>query len=203
MAIKVFVCGDSFMSPDEKAPGMHFSELLSAISLARPGVGNIDICYQIKESIEQQADYVVIGTTDSGRIEIPLGNYSSNITLGNLRPGDRQAYISDTIPTFIGEEKDLVNKYTLTAEQRTAVKQYFLHIYDANLKHEIDMWAIEYWLQQLRNRNIPYLLLSKDFCVYEYARKQLESPWTFHTDADTQRQAAKFLKETYENTDLR
>jgi hypothetical protein len=194
VAVKVFVCGDSFMAPDTQAPGMHFSELLNATSLARPGVSNTDICYQIKSAIAQQADYVIIGTTDSGRIEIPVQEHRGSITLENFRPGARQSYIADTIPTFIGEEADLISKYQLPTELRLAVKQYFLHIYDANLKHETDMWAMEYWLQQLRNSNILYYMLPKDFCIYENARK-VASPWTFHTDALTQQQAAEFLKE--------
>ena len=183
------------MSPDSRAPGMHLSEILGATSLARPGVSNIDICFQIKSAIAHGADYVIVGTTDSGRIEIPIQDYEGSITLDHLRPGAVQAYISDTIPTFIGEESDLVNKYALTQEQRTAVKQYFLHIYNASLKHETDMWAIEYWLEQLRTADIPYELLNKEFCIYEYARTQPESPWTFHTDALTQQKAAELLKE--------
>ena len=187
--MRIFVCGDSYMSPDIKAQGMHFSELMGATSLARPGVGNIDICYQIHEAIMQRADYVIIGTTDSGRIELPIAEVKS-ITLKNFRPGAEQAYISDTIPTFIGEEADLIGKYSLTMEQRTAVKQYFLHIYNANLKQETDRWAIEYWIQQLQSHNIPYLLLSKDFCIYEY---NTDSPYTFHTDAKTQILAAELI----------
>jgi len=195
MAMTVFVCGDSFMAPDATAPGLHFSELLDAVSLARPGVSNIDICYQIKSAIAQQADHVIIGTTDSGRIELPIQDYQDQITLDNFRPGARQRYISDTIPTFIGDEADLVDKYQLTPEQRVAVKQYFLHIYDANLKQDTDRWAVEYWLQQLQVNNISYTLLPREFCIYEYARTQSESLWTFHTDALTQQKASELLKE--------
>jgi hypothetical protein len=198
----VFVCGDSFMAPDATAPGLHFSELLGATSLARPGVGNTDICYQIKSAIAQAATYVIIGTTDSGRIEIPVQEHHGTISLENLRPGAAQTYISDTIPTFIGEEADLRNKYQLSAELRSAVRQYFLHIYDANLKQEVDQWAIQHWLQQLGDLDIPYLVLPKDFCIYQNAR-QAASTWTFHTDALTQQQAAEILKEHYENINVR
>jgi hypothetical protein len=194
MAMTVFVCGDSFMAPDVTAPGLHFSELLGAVSLARPGVSNIDICYQIKSAIVQQADHVIIGTTDSGRIELPIQDHCGEITLDNFRPNN-QHYISDTIPTFIGEEVDLVNKYQLAPEQRAAVKQYFLHIYDSSLKTDTDRWAVEYWLQQLQENNISYTLLPREFCIYEYARTQSESLWTFHTDASTQQKASELLKE--------
>ena len=178
MAIKVVVCGDSFMSPDPLAPGKHFSELLGAKSLAVPGVSNIDICFQIKEAINNKADYVVIGTTDSGRIELPMTDKThDDINLTNLRNGD---YISSTIPTFIGEEWDLKDKYKLSPEVRDAVKKY--------------LWAIYFWISKLELLDIRYTLLPKSFCIYQYAIKNPTEPWTFHTDFETQKQASHLIR---------
>lgn len=194
--MKIYVCGDSFCSTDAGAPGRHFSELIGATSLARGGVSNIDICFQIKEAIAQHADYVIIGTTDPGRIEIPLVNLTdeNRILLENLRPGKKQKYISDTIPTFIGVEPDLATKYNLTPELRRAVQEYFKHMYDPNLKMEIDMWAIQHWLTTLENHNIRYFVLPKTFCIYEYAMKNPNEPWVFHTNELVQNQAARELE---------
>ena len=192
MAIKVVVCGDSFMSPDPLAPGKHFSELLGAKSLAVPGVSNIDICFQIKEAINNKADYIIIGTTDSGRIELPMTNKThDDINLTNLRNGD---YISSTIPTFIGEEWDLKDKYKLSPEVRDAVKKYFLHIYNKDIKMLTDMWAIYFWISKLELLDIRYTLLPKSFCIYQYAIKNPTEPWTFHTDFETQKQASHLIR---------
>jgi hypothetical protein len=192
MAIKVVVCGDSFMSPDPLAPGKHFSELLGAKSLAVPGVSNIDICFQIKEAINNKADYIIIGTTDSGRIELPMTDKThDDINLTNLRNGD---YISSTILTFIGEEWDLKDKYKLSPEVRDAVKKYFLHIYNKDIKMLTDMWAIYFWISKLELLDIRYTLLPKSFCIYQYAIKNPTEPWTFHTDFETQKQASHLIR---------
>ena len=190
--MKVVVCGDSFMSPDPLAHGKHFSELLGAKSLARPGVSNIDTCFQIKEAINSKADYVVIGTTDSGRIELSITDKThDDINLTNLRNGD---YISSTIPTFIGEELDLKDKYKLSPEVRDAVKKYFLHIYNKDIKMLTDMWAIYFWISKLESLDIGYTLLPKSFCIYQYAIQNPTEPWTFHTDFETQEQASHLLR---------
>jgi hypothetical protein len=192
MAMNVFVCGDSFMSPDPLAPGKHFSELLGSTSLALPGVSNIDTCFQIKEAIDKKADYVIIGTTDSGRIELSMTDKTHNdINLLNLRNGD---YISSTIPTFIGEEWDLRDKHKLSPEVRDAVKKYFLHIYDKDIKILTDMWAIYFWISKLESLDIRYTLLPKSFCIYQYAIKNPTEPWTFHTNFETQEQASHLLR---------
>jgi len=187
----IVVCGDSFMAPDQHATGRHFSEIMGARSLARPGCGNIDICFQIKEAIELRASRVIIGTTDSGRTELKLTNENIyDLSWTNFRNGD---YISDTIPTLIGEEPDLKYKYFIGDSRRESIKRYFTDMYDPVLKYNTDMWALGYWFSQLKEHNIPYEVLSKSFCIYEYARKNPNEPYTFHTDFVTQEQAAILL----------
>lgn len=187
----IIVCGDSFMAPDPLAPGRHFSELMSAISLAKPGCSNTDICFQIERAIELGADRVIIGTTDSARMELRLSDHDSNmIGLGSFRNGQ---YVSDTIPTFIGDEPDLRGKYQLSPAKRLAVKQYFTEIFDYKLKNITDRWNLEYFLMQLEKNNISYTLLEKDFIIYRYAREHPDEPYTFHTDFVTQEQAAILL----------
>ena len=184
----IVVCGDSFMASDPRAPGRHFSEIIGAISLARPGCGNIDICFQIDEAIKLGADCVIIGTTDSARTELRMSDATVlSLSLQNFRNGD---YISDTIPTLIGEEPDIKDKYCIEQSRRDTVKRYFIDIYDSVLKHTTDMWALEYWCSQLKEHNIQYQVLPRNFCIYEYARNNPNEPYTFHTDFATQEQAA-------------
>lgn len=190
---KIIVCGDSFMAPDPAAPGRHFSELIGASSLARPGCGNIDICFQIKESIKLGASRVIIGTTDSARIELKMTeHFSDNLNLHNFRNGD---YISDTIPTLVGDEEDIKDKYIIAPARREAVKKYFVEIYDSMLKHTIDHWALGYWYKQLQDNNIQYDVLPKTFCIYTYAEQHPDEPYWFHTDFATQEQAATLLRQ--------
>jgi hypothetical protein len=85
--MRIIVCGDSFMTQDsrELAKGKHFSELLSpheVINLARGGMSNIGICFQLEQAARLTPDVVVIGTTDSERIEIPSGHRTFNVQQG-------------------------------------------------------------------------------------------------------------------------
>jgi hypothetical protein len=57
-----------------------------------------------------------------------------------------------------------------------------------------DMWAIYFWISKLESLGIRYTLLSKSFCIYQYAREHPTEPWTFHTDFETQEQASHLLR---------
>jgi len=186
----IVVCGDSFMAPDPAALGCHFSELIGATSIAKPGCGNIDICFQIAEAIRLQADRVIIGTTDSARTELRMTDDFVHLSFKNFRNGD---YISDTIPTLIGEEPDIQDKYCIGMARRQAVKQYFVEMYDSNLKTTTDHWALGYWYRQLQDHGIRYDVLPRNFCIYTYAHEHPNEPYSFHTDFVTQEQAAILL----------
>jgi len=187
----IVVCGDSFMAPDPTVPGRHFSELMGAVSLARAGCGNIDICFQIEEAIKLNASRVIIGTTDSARTELRITNDTLlGVSLQNFRNGD---YISDTIPTLIGEEPDIRDKYCIEPARREAVKRYFVDIYDNVLKNTTDMWALGYWCCQLERHHIRHEILTRNFCIYQYAQQHPNKPYTFHTDFVTQERAAILL----------
>jgi len=191
MSSKTFVCGDSFMSPDPRAPGRHFSEIIGATSLAKPGCSNTDICFQIERAIALEADRVIIATTDCARIELRLTSTSlASIDLDSFRNGQ---YASDTIPTFIGEEPDLKHKYSLSTTRRLAVKQYFTEIFDPALKSITDRWNLEYFLLQLEKKQINYTVLDRNFVIYKYAEQYPNEPYVFHTDFLTQEQAAILL----------
>ena len=187
----VFVCGDSFMAPDPAAAGRHFSELMGAHSLAKPGCGNIDICFQIEKAIQLEAQRVIVGTTDSARIELRMTDaVLRSIGFDNFRNGQ---YVSDTIPTFVGEEADLKNKYTMPAARRESVKRYFADVYDQDLKSLTDHWALGYWYNQLEQHGIEYQVLPRTFCIYQHAKQYPNEPYSFHTDFATQEQAAFLL----------
>lgn len=208
--MKIHICGDSFMSPDPRAPGRHFSEILSKkyniTNLAFPGVSNIDICLQIEQAIEDGSNLVIVGTTDSDRIDMRINDPEGidyrtekgreegrdllwdfydrpgapKIKLENFRDGNNKTFASDTIVSF------LRGYHNLSKDQLTAIKYYLMHIYDADLKFKTDMWSINYWLAKVNHIHLP-----KTFCVYRDV--VVDSEWEFHTTFETQEQAAKEL----------
>jgi hypothetical protein len=205
MAIKVVVCGDSFMATGQLGSiGRHFSELLSPefdiVNLARPGVSNTDICYQLKEACAIRPDWVVVGTTDTARIEMPKTGarvkIPDELTIKNFRNGPDQLYVSATINTFIAEEPDLKhNVHKLSDQQRLAVKMYLSYMYSDRIQRDQKDWMIGYWLTQFEKNNIKHKVLPKDFCIYQYAKKFPYEKWSFHTDFATQQVAANLLRE--------
>jgi hypothetical protein len=214
--MRIIVCGDSYMTRDsrELANGKHFSELLSpheVINLARGGMSNIGICFQLEQAVRLQPDIIIIGTTDSGRIEIPSGNgtfnsrqglknivytHFSSASIDSEYVGDAFApIISDTIPTIVGEEEDLIKSYSLSKEVRQAVKQYFAHIYHPEVKSLADSWAIGYWIMQLERKGIK-VILARETLTHLYT-SAMTNPgnWVFHTSFDEQEKAADIIKE--------
>lgn len=194
--MRVAVCGDSFMAVDPLVVGKHFSEMLNfeVSNYAHPGVGNIDICFQIKQAISDEVDYVLIGTTDPARLIMPIDDVDCyDISHKHLRDGADKLFHSTTIPTFIGDEKDLRNVLDISKEQRVAVKQYFLHIFNTELNSNIDRWCLGYWYHQLQLAGIKYKILNKDFCIYTYKQNGKTDNWSFHTDFETQACAADIL----------
>jgi hypothetical protein len=196
--INVVVCGDSWMCRDPEFPGTHFSELLedrySVTNLARAGVSNVEIGFQLKQTVELNPDYVIIAKTSPDRIEIPIVNkkqFPSSLKLEHFRSGDERHYISSNITTIISQSYGFsefdphLNSMTIEA-----VKQYFSWIYSYSLKKETDEWIIGYWLSQLTNRNILHYVVDQTFPVYVY--KNINSP-IYHTDFDTQETAAKWV----------
>lgn len=193
----IVVCGDSFMAPDPNAPGRHFSELIGAVSLAKPGCSNTEICFQIEEAIAMRANKIIIGTTDPSRTELKLTDQNiDSVTLKNFR---NQDYVSDTISSLIGTQFELGKKnYQISQTKRDAVKIYFTEIFDTVLKRTVDEWALGYWYKKLEEAGINYYILPRNFCIYSYALNLFEQyhkhePYTFHTDFITQEKAAILL----------
>lgn len=86
MTISLAVCGDSWFSIDHRYLGRSFAELICArqnwrlMPLSRGGISNFVIALQIDKAIQSTADIVVVGTTTSDRIEVPLPN-DDNLTV--------------------------------------------------------------------------------------------------------------------------
>jgi hypothetical protein len=214
--MQIIICGDSFMTQDrrELAKGKHFSELLSphnVINLARGGMSNIGICFQLEQASRLEPNIIIIGTTDSGRIEIPSGHgkfnarqglknivytHFSSASIDSEYVGDALApIISDTIPTVIGEEQDLIESYLLPSEVRHAVKQYFSYMYHPEVKLLADSWAIGYWIMKLERSGVK-VIIARETLKHLYSAAIVNpGQWVFHTDFIEQEIAADILKE--------
>jgi hypothetical protein len=220
-SMKIIVCGDSFCSSHNYERD-HFSQILedeygyTVINLAQGGTGTVAICFQIKEAIQLQADVIVHGQTDPGRIEIPVNNKSFIPALGLqnfVYPfKDESSYNSPYVggidaPFFSSllgsltddpEEIELMDPYLkISREQRQAVKMYINFLYDRKFKTETDNWLYEYWqIKILQNKIISIPFLRQNFAkiAYDFANKtNHQYPKCYHTDRDTQQELAKCI----------
>jgi hypothetical protein len=196
--INIVVCGDSYMCRDSGHPGTHFSELLSnqyhVTNLARAGVSNIEIGFQLKRAIELAPDYVMMSTTDSNRIEIPIANTRkiNTIKLEHFRPGNERYYISSNIQTLMSSDSYGFSEFAthVPPETMEAIKQYLTYIHDEKYRTEIDKWIIDYWLMQLAKNKIGYYVFDKDFAVY---RAPFVMDPIYHTDYAVQKIAVAWV----------
>jgi hypothetical protein len=195
--IKIAVCGDSYMCLDKNHVGTHFSELLhghySVINLARAGVSHVEIGFQLKKAIELRPDYVIVNTTTSDRIDIPITDtdYINSLELEHFRPGNERYYLSSNILTLIHGQTHNEFKDCLTDDHIDALKKYMTYIYDHTLMKEVDSWIIEYWLGKLKDNGICYHLFDETFMVYQ---EHLQRP-IYHTSYETQIRAAKWVND--------
>ena len=181
---RLYTCGCSFMSVD--FGGCHeitsFLDLYAKeknfkhVSLGRAGATNFLIRLQIEEAIQQDADFVVIGTTSSDRIDLPIQAQAKNINLpidirdigyihyssdsanniDNLNP----KIISDSIGSFPadlpakGYEDPVVVPAVLEA-----VKQYTTYMHNNAIATMKDYFIIADGIRQLISLNKPFVLI--------------------------------------------
>ena len=180
---KLFVCGDSWMSACTTLPKTHFSELITDIldfelhSIARGGMSNVGICMQIEYAIEQNADLVLIGTSNIDRIEFiaqeaesleincnnilyrHLSYFSTHSQLANNK---LPSIISDNLVSLLDENdsfNSLYNDIPNIDQKKKALKQYYLHLYDYNLKRKQDERNLYASIHKLHLSGIPYIII--------------------------------------------
>lgn len=216
--MKIVVCGDSFCSADTNRPGTHFSELLiqhghEVINLARGGMSNIGIAFQMRESLEFGPDLVLFNRTTS-RLNLPVGaqEYAIEKGLKNFRypyaadassrlscvGGDDAAIWCDVLECMITPRADAPADLKLSAEQIDAVKKYIAHLYDDNFAMTIDEWVLGYWQYRLREHGIRVIELSeqgvgKDMYEYYNNYPHLARQAVYHTDEPTQIQVCEHI----------
>lgn len=220
--MKICVCGDSFLTPDIRYPGAHFSEILAnkynheVINLARGGMSNTGICFQLEQAVNLRPDIIIFNTTDSSRMTIPTGKFVRGNGLKNFRYTDKvsatcgseyvggsDAPIVDDVMVSLANDScwttlSNTNKYNLTSGQQDAVRQYITYLHDADLKQVTDTWAIDYWRLFARHNGIGLLW------YYEYQLKAgttipADSPYVFHNTLQDQINISALIADDLQN----
>jgi len=216
--ITVVVCGDSFCSADTTDEPWHFSQLLQnqygmkVINLARGGMSNLGICFQIKQAIELAPDVIVYNQADPVRVDLvmkpPSGKYSLkefaypypyDSSYGSTYVGKKDAAIFSTVHQGLDKQKHV----PVSNDQIQAVKYYHTHLFDWALKFESDSWWFGYWHQRIVESDIlpvnltgPNHLEDQDpigKLMYDFVKKNPGWPKLYHTDRGTQEQVAQEL----------
>lgn len=230
------ICGDSFFAATQdiatridcrNSAGKHFSEILAKklnydlYTLARGACSNSAIRLQISELVKRNVDFIIVGTTSVNRIEYPKYNnrefdpakgvfnlnYNSHPDKSVLNSkAEDEVLISDTLTNIFGSEFN--SAPVRSEEQRQAIKNYYLEIFDLKFREQQDAWIIASGIQEIRNANIPYLLIGHSWLNYSnYFTDNLRdlindkklSPWVYgsnttrrwHTDDQSQTQIAQ------------
>jgi hypothetical protein len=222
--MKLIICGDSFMSADTGQPNTHFSELLttyghSVTNLARGGMSNIGIAFQIKTAVQLLPDMIIFSSTGSDRIDIVVKNkrfnpmlglknfiypYKSDSSTGSQYVGNLNAPIlSDVIPAFLSPRPDLPIELN-DSNRIESIKQYLSFFHDYNFKQITDDWIIGYWKYKLIEKQIPFIHLYPGSklgqSMYDYVKRNPDKKMNsvYHTDVQTQNLMALELQNELE-----
>jgi hypothetical protein len=196
--LEIVVCGDSFCSRDENAPGKHFSEQLegTVTNLARGGISNSAIFMQLHKALALDPDVIIYSITDPARMTVPAkpnwnAQFSTGDPLANIRykVDGPEPFVSHTIPCIMGE-MDL----GLDPAVIDAVKSYFNVLYDAMLQDFLDREMFAGYKSRAKQQNIQVINLNNQVTeVYDEARDLNDNPVpeVFHTTHPTQTVAAE------------
>lgn len=195
---KLIVCGDSHMSPSDREPGTHFSELVAnhlgyeLIPYSRGGISNGGIAIQIDNAIKNKPDLILVGTTYYDRIEFSVEDspqescgrkvftvkdidYKHSSSLSSLSKW------ADVPPTLISRNlHELLDDSTTNIfsvckdpiEKKKAVSNWFKYMYSPSWKRQTDEWIMYAILHKLHLSNIPYIL-----CVDNIDTKHAKCFW--------------------------
>jgi hypothetical protein len=177
MKKKLFSCGCSFMAIDTENHGItSFLDLYANekgfdhVSLGRSGATNFLIRLQIEEAIRRNADFIVIGTTTSDRMEIPIPGKENDIQWPvTIKDIEYRGYrstsehnvdtrnpkiISDSINNWTTDFYDFVphdnfKRKEITPEVIDAMKHYVAYLHSFQLDQMKDYFIIAEGLRKL------------------------------------------------------
>ena len=224
MKYDIIVCGDSFSSaPINGNPKTgerdHYSQILNdrygyrVLNLARGGMSNLGICFQMREAVQIGCKYVIYHKTWSSRVNLVLNkNFSIEQGLKNflypfvidestycgfvvhntdvatdqrIQTQDNKAAIFSTV----WQELDKNPAVKISKDQIQAIDAYLRHLFHEGLQDEVDSWMFQHWHQQiLKCGMIPIELTKTNFAepMFNYYKTGKPENDPYHTDTDTQ-----------------
>jgi hypothetical protein len=216
---RIIVCGDSFCSASSNNR-FHFSHILSnrgydVINLARGGISNSAICFQLNQAINLSPDLIIYRMTESDRLDVPVKKFNPSLGLKNfIYPFEADAssvsphvgtvetgtILSDTIRGLLREKRQnsLPKNLQLSNEIKNSIKDYLIYLHDNELQLKKDTWMIGYWENEIEKKNIPSLKLSQHGIgkeIYQYIRENPNKveQTVYHTDSQTQEIVAESI----------
>jgi hypothetical protein len=230
----IVVCGDSWMTTDVRYPGAHFSEILknqygyTVINLARGGMSNVGICFQIEQALKFKPKTILFNQTDAQRMAFSIDKFQPELGLQNIRYTDSVSGSCGS--SFVGDEKSpiiddvlssLINdycwtigenksKYNLTEEQKTAIMYYTTYLFDEKFNEVLQSWMFRYWCYEAERHKIKMVDPFDELYDFTVNHPQwLQGDKVFHTEIDFQQEFAEKIHlilqniDNNENTDTR
>lgn len=217
---KLIVCGDSFMSATQDIPdridclgGGHFTQIFAKElgfkydTFARGGASNFLIYLQVKEALNNDPDYIIVGFTDSLRVEILNGQHHDGDEIGKevtvydfnyheypdlsteLRYdkwSDKPRYISTSVVNVIDWPDKFEDKGRLFNEYYYNVyKDYFTSFWSPAIQSMYDKMIIEKTIDLLDNSGVPFHITgNSDYGNNSNDLRSIEdmNPYTGHGD---------------------
>ena len=138
------------------------------LSLASGGVSQAHIRLQVETAIQLLPRWVIINATKPPRIEIPIMDRTkekSRYTLFDFDNDTQKHRMTAYTLTQLAEGR--WRRGTLVDNQKQAIQQYILHLYDGVWKKQVDGWLLNSGLYELKSKNInvlcdDYLLMGDD-----------------------------------------
>ena len=190
---RLYVCGDSFMSPRTTVPGTHFSEIFAEklnfqlTVYSRSAISNGGIILQLEQVLIEKPDLLFFNITSHDRIEFPKNNiemdyklYLNHLNYQNyktdLSTGTYQFdgnMMSDNLVSLLNDAAGYCERQNIKPEKMDAIKTYFNEIYVSSWKHQIDMMMMYCSLHRLHKSGIPYILIHDYLCI----KNHLDLEW--------------------------
>jgi hypothetical protein len=213
---KVVVCGDSWMTTDIRYPGAHFSEILknqygyNVINLARGGISNVGICFQIEQALKLMPKVILFNTTDPERMAFAIDKFDPEMGLKNFRytdlvsgscgssfVGDQTSPVVDDVLVSLNKDNCWTvypkeNKYNLTNEQKQAIKFYTTYLFDADFNQVLQSWMLKYWGFEAHRQKVKMICLFGE--LDDFADSHPQGDAVFHTGLEFQK---KFAEKTH------
>lgn len=186
MMKRLFVCGDSFLTPVSKDPykGTHFSEILAEkigyelVPYSCGGMSNWGIGVQLNTALNSDPlpDLLIFNTTSASRLDYPItyrstGGFPSVDDL-LYDPNSKYSKISNknatimsrSIPKTYDSDSWIMEADPLFYRRYKVIQDYLIFLYHPELKWFVDKNLIESMIFKIIKKNIPFILIMDQLC---------------------------------------